>query len=83
MRLVLLGPPGAGKGTQALRLSQILAIPQLSTGDMLRSAAAAGTVLGAWVQGRAQRRPRRKRPRSDHHGPYQDAGGDRPGVSSR
>ena len=46
MRLVLLGPPGAGKGTQALRLSQILAIPQFSTGDMLRSAAAAGTVLG-------------------------------------
>ncbi|WP_338828307.1 adenylate kinase [Bradyrhizobium sp. 27S5] len=46
MRLVLLGPPGAGKGTQAFRLSQILAIPQLSTGDMLRSAASAGTTVG-------------------------------------
>lgn len=46
MRLVLLGGPGAGKGTQALRLMKTFDIPQISTGDMLRSAIAAGTELG-------------------------------------
>jgi len=46
LNLIFLGPPGAGKGTQAQRLAQRCSIPQLSTGDILRRAVAEGTTLG-------------------------------------
>ena len=51
MRMVFLGPPGAGKGTQAVRLAEEQALPHISTGDILRSAGASGTPLGEQVRG--------------------------------
>lgn len=51
LNLVMIGPPGAGKGTQAARLRRQYGIPKISTGDMLREAVAAGTPLGLAVKG--------------------------------
>ena len=50
MRLILIGPPGAGKGTQAQRLVEFLHVPHLSTGDMLREAISQGTPVGLYAK---------------------------------
>lgn len=51
MRLVLLGPPGAGKGTQAQTIAAAKGVPHISTGDIMRGAISGGTPLGARVKG--------------------------------
>jgi adenylate kinase len=51
MKLVLIGPPGSGKGTQALKLKEKFGVPHLSSGDILRAEAAAGTEFGMLIKG--------------------------------
>ena len=55
MNLIFLGPPGSGKGTQAIRVAEKLNIVHLSTGDMLREAVKAGTELGQKAEGYMKR----------------------------
>lgn len=55
MRILLVGPPGAGKGTQAQRLAESARVPHVATGDMFRQAIAADTVLGRQVRGYLER----------------------------
>lgn len=50
MRIVMLGAPGAGKGTQAVRIAEAVGVPHIATGDMLREAVAGGTELGLQAQ---------------------------------
>ena len=55
--IVLLGPPGSGKGTQAARLTATYGIPQIATGDILRAAVEAGTSLGRQVKAYLDKNP--------------------------